>query len=132
MIVGNGNMVAGSDIFSAGRDNTVGSGDGAGGVGTPAPTAPADQKVVRIQTRFDSVTLQSHTGDAVFPTSLPFNVQSEVSFTVGGMAVYHGNNTDYIVNVMVDGGSARAFCEPTARAGTCQVEYRDVPVITMG
>ncbi|MFI9102926.1 hypothetical protein ACIGXA_20625 [Streptomyces fildesensis] len=111
---------------------TVGSGDGAGGVGTPAPTAPADQKVVRIQTRFDSVTLQSHTGDAVFPTSLPFNVQSEVSFTVGGMAVYHGNNTDYIVNVMVDGGSARAFCEPTTREGTCQVGYRDVPVITMG
>jgi hypothetical protein len=133
-VAGNGNQVAGGDIFNAGHSNIVGSGDGATtGEGPGAPIG-AGRQMVQIQTRFDRVQLVSHTGDASFAPFLDFQITSQVSLTVTSTAVYRGMDTDYDLTLSVNSaGQTWATCEPTARFGRCEVrDFGDGPVVTMG
>ena len=125
------NQTAGGDIFNAGHDNIVGSGDGGTTVPGLGGVAPATERTARIQTRFDEVTLVSHTGDADFPERLPFSWTAVVRYSDNSTADYHGRDSDYLVSLSDNGSSAS--CTPTAPRGNCEVTYNGpTPVVTMG
>lgn len=123
--------IVSGDVFGAGHSNVVGSGDGGSAPVTGAPGAPGVVRTARIQTRFDDVTLVSHTGDAQFPERLPFNSTALASYSDDSTAVYHGRDSDYNVFLSDNGFSAR--CVPTTPQGRCEVGYDGIgPVVTMG
>ena len=121
------------DVFGAGHSNIVGSGDGTapavgGGVGAGVG---ATERTAQIQTRFDEVTLVSHTGDAQFPEHLLFSWAAIIRYSDNSTAVYHGRDTDYRVTLSDNGFSAS--CTPTTPQGRCEVGYDGRgPVVTLG
>ena len=117
--------------FNAGHSNIVGSGDEGAAVPSLGAVAPAAGWAARIQTRFDEVTLVSHTGDAGFPERLPFSWSAIVRYSDNSTAEYRGRDSDYLVRLSDNG--YEASCTPTAPQGHCEVEHNGpTPVVTMG
>ncbi|MEY9968745.1 hypothetical protein ABIA33_006832 [Streptacidiphilus sp. MAP12-16] len=135
-VVGDGNQVAGGDIFNAGHDNIVGSGDVGGGVGAGAPSADKVVLILTIEPNFFA-RLVSHTGDAVFPELLVGAIPGVVRFTTSGAAamstaVYDGGSAAprYALTLLVSAdGTPTVSCTPVAR---CRVSNQgDTPIVTM-
>jgi hypothetical protein len=133
MIFGNSNQVAGGDIFNAGHDNIVGSGDGTNAAPGLGVTLPPAEKVVAIRTGFETVHLLSHTGNATFAEDLPFQWTSVVTLSEHSTATYQGRDADYNIDVSLDAsGNPQASCEPTTARGRCTIEFTGGLVVTMG
>ncbi|MEZ0096076.1 hypothetical protein [Streptacidiphilus sp. EB129] len=127
IIIGDGNQVAGTNIFNADHDNIIGDDDGDTAV-------PPDQESAGIEIEAtEPVNLVSHTGDATFPDSL-FASSSFVRFSERSTATYRGPNTDYDVVLFLDkDGNPDASCQPTAPTGQCTIDRGGPdPVVIMG
>lgn len=122
IIVGNGNQVAGHDLYNAGRDNVSGSGDMAGGV---TGGAPVTERTVQLRTGSSigsgTLLLGEHTGDASFPRFLPANYIAVVTYATRSTAVFTLGGTDRYSVTLDPASPGGAYCTALVPDARCTV-----------
>jgi hypothetical protein len=123
VVIDNFFQIAGGDIFNAGRDNTVGNGNG--GTSGELPGEPTPSTVVKLEVSasvFRGLTLVSHEGSGDYPAFIPPAFRTFVPVTGDSGAVYQSDGGQGHVQVVVTAGDPQPNCTADGNL-TCRIGF---------